>query len=30
MKMQPVGAEMFHANGWTDGHDKANSRYSQF
>jgi len=30
MKIHPVGAKMFHAEGWTDGHDKANSRFSQF
>ena len=26
MKIRPVGAELFH----TDGHDVANSRFSQF
>jgi len=30
--MRPVEAELFHADGWTDGrtnrHDKANSRFS--
>jgi hypothetical protein len=26
MKIRPVGAELFHA----DGHDEANSRFSQF
>ena len=25
-----MGAELFHAGGMTDGHDKANSRFSQF
>jgi hypothetical protein len=30
MKIRPVGAELFHAEGWTDGHDEANSRFSQF
>jgi hypothetical protein len=34
MKIRPVGAELFHANGQTDGrtdrHDEANSRFSQF
>ena len=30
MKIRPVGAELFHADGWTDGRDGANSRFSQF
>jgi len=30
MKIHPVGAEIFHADGWTDGHDKAKSCFSQF
>jgi hypothetical protein len=31
MKIRPVGAEMFYADGRTDGrHDEANSRFSQF
>jgi len=30
MKIHPVGAELFHADGWTDRHDVANSRFSQF
>jgi hypothetical protein len=30
MKIRPVGAELFHAEGRTDGHDEANSRFSQF
>jgi len=30
MKIRPVGVESFHANGRTDGHDEANSRFSQF
>ena len=34
MKMRPVGTELFHADrktdGRTDGHDEANSRFSQF
>jgi hypothetical protein len=30
MKIHPVGAELFHADGWTDRHDEANSRFSQF
>jgi hypothetical protein len=29
MKIYPVGAELFHADGRTDRHDKANSRFSQ-
>jgi len=29
-KILPVGAEVFHADGWTDSHDEANSRFSQF
>jgi len=29
MKIRPVGAELFYAEGWTDGHDEANSRFSQ-
>jgi len=33
MKICPVGAELFHADGWKDGridrHDEANSRFSQ-
>ena len=29
MKIRPVGAELFHADGRTDGHDEANSRFSQ-
>jgi len=29
-KIRPVGAEMLHADGQTDGHDEANSRSSQF
>jgi len=29
MKIRPVGAELFCAEGWTDGHDEANSRFSQ-
>jgi hypothetical protein len=33
-KIRPVGAELFHADGWTDGRadgdDEANSRFSQF
>jgi len=34
MKLSPVGAELFHADGQTDvetdRHDEANSRFSQF
>jgi len=32
MKILPVGAELFHADGRTDGqtHDEANSQFSQF
>jgi hypothetical protein len=34
MRISPVGAELFHAGGWTDGqterHDEINSRFSQF
>jgi hypothetical protein len=36
MKIRPVGAELFHADGrtdrqtYTDRHDEANSRFSQF
>jgi len=30
MKIRPVGVELFHADGRTHRHDKANSRYSQF
>ena len=30
MRNRPVGAELFHADGWTDGHDEASSRFSQF
>jgi len=26
IKLHPVGAKLFHADGQTDGHDKANSR----
>ena len=28
MKIRPVGAELFHADGWTDRHDEANKRFS--
>jgi len=30
MKIRSVGAELFHADGQTDGHDEGNSRFSQF
>ena len=30
MKIHPVGAELFHADGRTNRHDEANSRFSQF
>ena len=30
MKTRPVGTELFHVDGWTDGHDEANSRISKF
>jgi hypothetical protein len=30
MEIRPVGAELFHADGQTDGHDAANSLFSQF
>ena len=29
MKISPVGAELFHADGQTDRHDEANSRFSK-
>ena len=29
MKIRQVGAELFHAEGWTGRHDEANSRFSQ-
>jgi len=29
MNIRPVGAEMFHGDGWTDGHDVANRRFSK-
>jgi len=29
MNIRPVGAELFHADGQTDRHDKGNSRFSQ-
>ena len=30
IKIWPVKAELFHADRRTDGHDKANARFSQF
>jgi len=30
MKIRPVGAELYHVNGRTDGHDEVNSRFWQF
>jgi len=30
MKIRPVGAELFHTEGRSDGHDEANGRFSQF
>ena len=30
MKIRPVGAKLFHADGQKDGHEEANSRFSQF
>jgi hypothetical protein len=30
MKIRPVGAELFRADGQTDRHDEDNSRFSQF
>jgi len=30
MKIRPVGAELFHADGRTDRHDEADSRFWQF
>jgi len=30
MKIRPVGAELFHAEGQADQHDEADSRFSQF
>jgi len=29
-KIRPDGAELFRAGRWTDRHDEANSRFSQF
>ena len=30
MKIRPVGAELFHADRRTDGHDEVSSRFSRF
>jgi len=30
MKIRQLGAELFHADGRTDRHDEANSRFSAF
>jgi hypothetical protein len=30
MKIRPAGAELFNADGRTDRHDEANSRFSHF
>jgi hypothetical protein len=30
IKIHPVGAELFHPGGRMDGHDEADSRFSQF
>jgi hypothetical protein len=30
VKIRPVGAELFHADGQTDSYDEANSGFSQF
>jgi len=30
MKIRPVAAELYHADGRTDGHDEVHSRFSQF
>jgi len=29
MKICPIGAELLHADGWTDRRDEANSHFSQ-
>jgi hypothetical protein len=29
LKIIPVGAELFFGDGWTDGNDEANCRFSQ-
>jgi len=30
MKNRPVGVELCHADRWSDRHDEASSRFSQF
>jgi len=30
MTIRPVRAELFRADGWTDGHDEASNHFSQF
>jgi hypothetical protein len=30
MKIRPLEAEVFHADGQTKGHDEASSKFSQF
>ena len=30
MKIRPLGAELFRADGQTEGHDDVNSRFTQF
>jgi len=30
VKIRPLHAKSFHADGWTDGHDEANSRFCIF
>jgi hypothetical protein len=30
MKIRPMGAELFHADGQTNRHDEANNPFSQF
>jgi hypothetical protein len=30
MKISPVDAELFHADGWTDRHDEAHNCFSRF
>jgi len=30
MKIRPVGAEVFHVAGQTEGHDEANGGFSEF
>jgi hypothetical protein len=30
MKIRQMGAELFHANGQTDGHDESDSRFPEF